>query len=134
MANWASNPYNYQSSLKTAALTHLFVDECRKFCLETDDTPVTKEIQKCLLNCRVKTSQIFGHYMLVNAKYEQNKDYKNYIDISRVTEMEVEHGHDTANSIPHHLLSNEHVHPGSLDRFNKKVDAAMGEVRRAANQ
>lgn len=48
------------------------------------------------------------------------RTYRDYVDISKYTGMEIEHSHDTTNAYLHH---NElHLNPKSLEDFRKGVD------------
>lgn len=54
------------------------------------------------------------------------------VDISRYTEMEVEHGHDTANQIAH---PNEgHIQADVINDFNDHVVKQMGDIKEQALQ
>ncbi len=103
MSNWSENPMHQKQSLMNYALPPLLFQECQKYCVEDYlTTPAETPSQKqCIANCQDKTYKAFDMYMLVQQKFTAKKTYKDYIDISRFTEMEIEHGHDTASQIPH---------------------------------
>ena len=45
-------------------------------------------------------------YMRVQYNFTKKKTYKDYVDVSRYTGMEVEHGGNTANLVSSNLASN----------------------------
>lgn len=69
----------------------MLFDECRRNC--------DNENEQCIANCQDKVYSAFDIFMAVKMRLEANKTTEGVIDISEFTEMEVEHGHDTANRI-----------------------------------
>jgi hypothetical protein len=55
--------------------------------------------ETCISNCQDKTYQAFDMYMRMQHYLEMKRDYRSYVDVSRYTEMEIEHGHDTESQI-----------------------------------
>jgi len=55
---------------------------------------------KCIKNCQEKTYQSFDMFMRVQYNFAKNKTFRDYVDISKYTGMEVEHGLNTANLYP----------------------------------
>jgi len=68
--------------------------------------------------------------MKVNVRFAAKKDYRSYVDVSRYTEMEVEHSHDTASQIPR--SSAEHLQPSQSKEFLKGVESKIGDVKHEA--
>ncbi len=69
--------------------------------------------------------------MIAAVRFAANKSYKDYVDISKFTEMEIEHGHDTANEI-RHLNENGHLHPQDYQDFERSVNSQLSEVKTEA--
>jgi hypothetical protein len=59
-------------------------------------------------------------YMMTAERVAARKNYRHYVDVSRFTGMEVEHKHDTESAIAH--ISDGHIHPDSVTKFNETVD------------
>ena len=96
-SNWARNPYNSFHSLKQHALPKVLFEECHKNCVEVEFmTPKEKSELICIKNCQEKTYQAFDIYMRVQYNFAKNETWRDYVDISNYTGMEVEHGHNTA--------------------------------------
>ena len=55
--------------------------------------------------------------MAVLNNSEQRKSYRDYVDISRFTGMDVEHRGDTTNSLPHH--NDLHVNTDAIKAFSR---------------
>lgn len=131
MSNWAENPEHQRKSLMSFALPQLLFTECHKYCVEVDflnaDTP---EQKKCIANCQDKTYKAFDLYMEVNKRFAARKTYRSYVDISKFTDMEVEHKHDTENVISH--VTDGHVHPDALKDFTRVVDRDLGDFQKSA--
>jgi hypothetical protein len=93
--------------------------------------PATTEGEKtCIANCQEKTYKAFDLFMKVNVRFAAKKDYRSYVDVSRYTEMEVEHAHDTASQIPR--SNAEHLQPSWTRKFEKSVEENIGEVKNQA--
>lgn len=58
--------------------------------------------------------------MSVTERMAARKNFRQYVDMSRFTGMEVEHKHDTESVIQHKY--DGHVHPKSVEDFTKTVD------------
>ena len=116
-ANWAGNPYNRKQQLAQNSLPHLLFRECHLNCVDSEvhlaETPIEKQ---CIQNCQEKTYASFDLMMAVKMRLEALKKHDSVLDISKFTEMEVEHGHDT-NSV---LNARYGVHSETkhLDIFN----------------
>lgn len=54
------------------------------------------------------------------------------MDISKYTDMEVEHKHDTANAIKHY--NEMHVHPETIADFQNSVDKVQSKIQKKALQ
>ena len=116
------------------SLPKLLFQECHKYCVENYELqpPQTVGEKTCIANCQDKTYRAFELFMKANVRFAARKDYRNYVDVSKFTEMEVEHGHDTASQIPHN--SDNHIHPSTLQDFQKNVNQQMGDVKQSALQ
>jgi len=68
--------------------------------------------------------------MMANSRFAARRSFRSYVDVSRYTEMEVEHSHDTASQIHH--LADGHIHPDTIKDFTKLVDQRLGEVKNEA--
>ena len=71
---------------------------------------------RCVKNCQEKSYQAFNMYMRVQYNFSQKQDWRNYIDISKYTGMEVEHGSNTADK---YTMS----HRANLGHFDPHADA-----------
>ncbi len=68
----------------------------------------------CIKNCQEKTYQAFDMYMRVQYNFEKSRTYKDFVDVSKYTGMEVEHGQNTAHLHPMNNASNlGHFDPNS---------------------
>ena len=95
--NWARNPYNSLESLKQHALPKILFEECHKNCVEIEFmTPKDASELQCIKNCQEKTYQAFDMYMRVQYNFARKQTWRDYVDLSNYTGMEVEHGHNTA--------------------------------------
>ena len=96
--NWSLNPLNNISKFKQHALSQLLFEECHKNCVDFDinaaQTPIE---QTCIKNCQEKTYQSFDIFMRVQYNFSKKEDWRNVVDISNYTGMEVEHGLNTDN-------------------------------------
>jgi len=68
--------------------------------------------------------------MATSVRFAAKKDYRHYVDVSKFTEMEVEHSHDTSSQIDHSLQG--HIHPSTIDKFRSQVDEKFGQVKSEA--
>lgn len=101
MSNWAENPLHQKNSLQGYALPNLLFSECQKYCLPHEFQEAETPGQRaCISNCQSKTYNAFDLYMEIAVRHAQKKTYRNYVDISKYTGMEIEHKHDTAGVIP----------------------------------
>jgi len=90
------------------ALPHLLFNECHKYCVGTELRLAESESEKaCINNCQAKTYSAFDMYLAVQQRVVSRKTARSYIDISKFTDMEIEHQHDTENQIPVH--GGEHI-------------------------
>lgn len=131
MSNWAANPANQRQSLMAYSLPQLLFTECQKYCVDNEFTTTeTPEQRDCLRNCQAKTYAAFDLYMAVNQRVAARQNFRSYVDVSRFTGMEIEHKHDTESLINHD--NDGHVHPKSVQDFNKFVDKTYGDVQKKA--
>lgn len=68
--------------------------------------------------------------MSVSVRFAAKRSYRHYVDVSKFTEMEVEHSHDTANSYTHH--GDGHVHPDTINEFTDHADSELASIKRDA--
>ena len=109
MSNWAENPENFRQSYMGFALPHVLFTECHKNCVDLEfNVAETHEQKTCIANCQDKTYAAFDLYMEINKRFAARKSTRDFIDIAKYTEMEIEHGHDTASATGN---SFGHVHP-----------------------
>jgi hypothetical protein len=132
MSNWAENPKHHRQSLMHASLPKLLFQECHKYCVSNWELQAAESESevKCISNCQEKTYKAFDLYMATSVRFAAKKNYRHYVDVSKFTEMEVEHGHDTSNVIDHRLEN--HVHPGTYQKFTEKVENDLGSVKSEA--
>ena len=64
--------------------------------------------------------------MNVSERISARKNFRQLVDVSRFTGMEVEHKHDTESVISHKY--DGHVHPSVVQDFNKVVDNQFGDI------
>ena len=69
--------------------------------------------------------------MIAAVRFAAKKSYKDYIDISKFTEMEIEHGHDTASQI-NAVNQGGHLHPEAYQEFVEHVDTELANVKKEA--
>ena len=98
-SNWLRNPANKKQTYAQHVLPNILFKECRLNCVDDVMSEATPSQETCISNCQDKTYQAFDMYMRIQHHLEKKRDYRSYIDISKYTEMEVEHGHDTASEI-----------------------------------
>ncbi len=131
MSNWATNPQHQRQSLLASALPQLLFSECQRYCVDNEFQPARADEEKqCLANCQAKTYKAFDLYMGISERVEARKNFRAYVDVSRFTGMEVEHKHDTGSVIPHKY--DGHVHPQSVQEFQKQVGKQYGAVQKKA--
>ena len=127
---WSGNPYNSEGSLRAAALPKVLFEECHKNCVEIDfQSPQTDQEKQCIKNCQEKTYQAFDMYMRVQYNFAKDTTWRDHIDISKYTGMEVEHGLNTANLAPENAYSNLGHFDPSGDQQNS-YKAFMAESNR----
>jgi hypothetical protein len=98
-SNWLRNPANKRQTFGQHVLPSLLFRECRLNCVEDPMDQPTNMQETCISNCQDKTYQAFDMYMRMQHYLEMKRDYRSYVDVSRYTEMEIEHGHDTDSEI-----------------------------------
>merc|ERR1712046_95330 len=95
-SNWSKNPYNNEASLKQHALHELLFDECKKNCVEFEySVPESAGEIKCVSNCQAKTYKAFEMFMRVQYNFAKKETWRDVVDLSNYTGMEVEHGLNT---------------------------------------
>ena len=100
-------------------------------CVESGEmTAVTDGEQLCVKNCQDKTMQSFDLFMRMSHHLEKKRDYRSYIDVSRYTEMEIEHGHDTESVIE--ILRPTHIHAPHVKTFLKDNEKRHGGLQSQA--
>ena len=68
--------------------------------------------------------------MKLKVRAAAQKTYRDYVDISKYTGMEIEHKHDTENLIPH--INELHTSPFFIKPFVKESEKVHAEVREKA--
>ena len=71
-------------------------------------------------------------YIAIKSKMDANRGADKIIDISRYTEMEIEHGHDTANTI--RSKQGVHIQVDQISEYGEKLRHESGAVREKALQ
>ena len=85
----------------------------------------------CVLNCQEKTYASFELYMSIKQRTDaQTKTWKQTIDMSDYTEMEVEHAHDTGNTLG--TKQGVHVQTATIDNYADKMRKGTEKVRARA--
>ena len=137
--SWAGNPYNKVDSLKQNALPKILFEECHKNCVDFDfAAPQNESEVKCIKNCQEKTYQAFDMYMRVQYNFAKNTTWRDHIDVSKYTGMEVEHGLNTAGLVPMGNASNAgHYDPtahgqNNAAAFRENINKKLGGVQAAA--
>ena len=93
---WSDNPMNHKSTLKQNALPKILFEECHMNCVDFDFAAAKNETENtCIKNCQEKTYQAFDMYMRVEYNFSKNKTWRDYVDLSRYSGMEIEHGLNT---------------------------------------
>lgn len=102
MSNWAENPIHQRSEIEKHALPFLMYYECPTNCINdlTKQSYSESELY-CLSNCQNKTKRAFDMMLGMQQRWAARKTFRDYVDISKYTGMEVENKHDTANVIDH---------------------------------
>lgn len=99
-STWAANPFNHKQTYAEHSLPQLLFRQCHLNCVDSETFVAENAGEKlCVQNCQEKTYQAFDMYIAIKAKMDAKRGVDKIIDISRYTEMEIEHGHDTANTI-----------------------------------
>ena len=126
-SNWLRNPANNREAYAHHALPQLLFKECNLNCVENGELSAETDSEKlCVKNCQDKTMLAFDLYMRMQHHLEKKRDYRSYIDVSRYTEMEIEHGHDTENVID--TFRTTHINPADVKNFiegNDKTHEAL---------
>ncbi len=123
--HWNGNPYNRKQQLMKAALPSMLFDECRRNC--------NNENEACIANCQDKVYSAFDIFMAVKMRLEANKTTEGVIDISEFTEMDIEHGHDTASRINARYGTHSNVNEAEEKTISIKQDLPQG-IREKAMQ
>jgi len=72
-------------------------------------------------------------YMQVQQRVQAKKTARAFVDLSRYTDMEVEHQHDTGSEI-RKVGVGMHAHPVHNHRFNQQVESQYGDIKEKALQ
>ena len=105
--NWAKNPYNQEASLKQHALPKLLFEQCKTNCVEFEyAVPQSDDEVKCVKNCQAKTYAAFDMYMRVQYNFAKKETWRDVVDLSNYTGMEIEHSGNTGNLIAQSSFSN----------------------------
>lgn len=134
MSNWAENPLHQKQSLMSYALPHILFQECHKYCVNNSELRVaeTDGERTCISNCQSKTYAAFDLYMQVQVRVQANKTARSFVDLSRYTDMEIEHQHDTASEFRREV--GNHVHPSASQPFIKTVESQLADIKQQALQ
>ena len=93
--------------------------ECHLNCVDYDTFLAENQKETtCVKNCQAKVSTAFDLMLAVKMRLAANKTTENVIDISEYTEMEIEHGHDTASLIKHRY--GVHTRVDDIEQFRDK--------------
>ena len=96
MSNWAENPTHQRTAIEKNALPFIMFSECPRNCVnDLKKGKYTEGEMACIQNCQNKTQRAFDMYMGMLVRWEAKKNYRDYVDISKYTGMEVEAKHDT---------------------------------------
>ena len=123
-SNWAENPENMRSSLMQYSLPTMLFSECTRFCVNEGIHPSSDGEIGCIKNCQTKVHSSFDMYMMAFKIKTAQKNVRNYVDISKYTDMEVEHKHDTASTITH--VTSPHVNLEGLKGFSDQIKTDLG--------
>uniref|UniRef100_A0A7S3CMK0 Mitochondrial import inner membrane translocase subunit n=1 Tax=Strombidium rassoulzadegani TaxID=1082188 RepID=A0A7S3CMK0_9SPIT len=137
-SSWSDNPYQHKQALKFATLSGPVLNECFKNCVEFEFGQPSEAEQTCIKNCQSKSSEAFNMFMRVQYNFAKDKSWKDYIDLSRYTGMEVEHGLNT-----NHLYEmNNAANLGHFDphpktqttfaKFQEEKDWQLRDLKKAA--
>ena len=118
--------------LEQISLPQLLFRQCHLNCVDSDAFTAETDAEKlCISNCQAKTYQAFDLQWSIR-KYGVHMKQRliDEIDISRYVEFDVEHGHDTSNS----LQQKRGVHNQTpiLDAFVKQNNRDNAQVREKA--
>ena len=83
--------------------------------------PTNDDQSTCISNCHDKTYRAFDMYMQVYTRMAAKRNYRNYVDLSKYTGMEVEHQHDTESAYSK-TQGYLHLHPNELKDDRKHID------------
>ena len=96
MSNWASNPEHQRAEIAKHSLPFLRHAECTKNCIDDIERATNSQAeQTCITNCQHKVQRAFEMFMGMQQRWAVRKNFRDYVDISRYTGMEVEAKHDT---------------------------------------
>ena len=137
--NWAKNPYNQEALLKQHALPELLFEQCKTNCVEFEySVPESESEVKCVQNCQAKTYAAFDMFMRVQYNFAKKETWREHVDVSNYTGMEIEHGSNTGNLISMNKNSNlGHFDPnnnqqGNFRAFMKNVNTQYGDLKKNA--
>lgn len=130
--SWAQNPLNKRDAYAQHALPQLLFRQCHLNCVDSDVFSAEKPSEvACIQNCQEKTYQAFDMFMQIKVRQEAQKSVRDFVDISAFTEMEVEHGHDTASQLP--MKRGTHLIQENLQKFQRMNERANGQLRQQAS-
>ena len=130
-SSWAQNPFNKRDAYAQHALPQLLFRQCHLNCVDSDVFSAEKPSEvACIQNCQEKTYQAFDMFIQIRARQEQQKQIRDIVDISSFTEMDVEHGHDTASQLP--MKRGVHISTELLKEFSETNDRTNGDLREKA--
>ena len=69
-------------------------------------------------------------FMKVNELKKAQQTYRQHLDVSKYTEMEIEHGHDTDDRLHPRAHEREHVIVENILNKNKMNQVEFGSLRR----
>ena len=120
---WAKNPYNMEDSLKKHALPEILFQDCKSNCVDFEFAAPTSDNEiKCVKNCQAKTYAAFDMFMRVQYNFAKNETYRDHVDVSNFTGMEIEHGGNTGDMFQ---LSKH----GNLGHFDPNANSQNSFVR-----
>lgn len=68
--------------------------------------------------------------MATSKRFAAHRTFRHYVDISKFTEMEVEHQHDTGSEIPHETEG--HITMKAIDQFREEIDLDVSDIKKQA--
>ena len=68
--------------------------------------------------------------MQVQVRFASRRSFRNYVDISKFTDMEVEHRHDTESVISHH--GDLHIDKSNYEGFRRDIDKEQASLQKTA--